>query len=639
MEKVYSIRALNFVLILSTVFTVTSFTSIQESQALTASYGRPYGGRLESGIPFPSQFPGYRLREESRTYTTPEVIGALLDAIEAVRTQFPDTCDLYMGDFSTTSGGSAIHHRSHQNGRDVDVGMYAKGNRPLDSFIPMSEDNLDAAKTWCLIENIIRSQRVQYIFLDRRVQKVLYDYAVTRGYDQAYLDRVFGNVRGSLIQHVRNHVDHMHVRFFTPWSTLAGHIGSDEVEKRMVVEMAQQSYLPKKVNYFVQGSEKGLDELARSFGVTPRDLCRWNRLNPSSIPVPGSCLVFYKRSFESEPVHLARSLQPGYIAEAPTVRMASIQASTATVSDASRRAAATVEPQVQEKKFERAAAATPPAPRVTTYYAKKGDTLDKIARRNHMDVSVLCQLNGMKKTASLKPGQAVKMGRSRDADAAPAATTAQKKGSPSQICFTSDPKKPDSPTAAYYTVTHGGTVQDISKRTGIPISSLCQLNGLNRNSKLKSGQKIKLTQANLPVKPTVGSSASCSPKEAAAKSHAATKSKPADKASKKPEKAAAVSKDTKKSDKSVAATKSSKKNEKAATVSKDAKKSEKAAAVSKDAKKSSDAKAVKAPAKAAPKDTAKKATPSKGVDTKSADKGKPVHKNAAASGKLASVKK
>lgn len=628
MERVYSIRALSFVLILSTVFTVTEFISVQESQALTASYGRPYGGRLEGGIPFPSQFPGYRLREESRTYTTPEVVGALLDAIEAVRTQFPDTCDLYIGDFSNTSGGSASHHRSHQNGRDVDLGMYARGNRPLDRLEPMNEDNLDAAKTWCLVENIIRSQRVQYIFLDRRVQKILYDYAVTRGYDQAYLDRVFGNVRGSLIQHVRNHVDHMHIRFFTPWSTLAAHIGPDEAEKRMVVEMAQQSYLPKKVNYYVNGSEKGLDELARSFGVTTKDLCRWNRLNPSNVPHPGSCLVFYKRSFESEPVHLARSLQPGYIAEAPTVRMASLQPLSGTVSDGSRKAASPPEPKIQEKKPERTAAAPQPAaPKITVYYAKKGDTLDKIARRNHMDVAQLCHLNGIKKTASIKPGQPVKIAAKSKmvADAGHVASSpAPKKGPSSQICFTSDPKKPDSPTAAYYTVTKGGTIQDISKKTGIPISSLCQLNGMSRTAKLKPGQRIKLTQANLPVKPSLGSTASCSPKDAPGKGRPVAAKSGAK--SKVQEKAAV---DSKKSAKSV----------KPAPVVKDAKK----AAASKNAAKPAAAQ------KAAAKDTGKKAAPAsaqkKVPDTKAksaASKAKPdpkVAAKASTGGKLASARK
>ncbi|MFZ2446786.1 MAG: penicillin-insensitive murein endopeptidase [Syntrophobacteraceae bacterium] len=513
MERFHSVRALNYALILSTAFIVSSVILIKQSQALTASYGQPYHGRLENGVQFPNQFPGYHLRDGNRSYTTPEVVGALLDAIEAVRVQFPDTCDLFIGDFSMGEGGSANHHRSHQNGRDVDIGMYAKGNRPLDTFAQMGEDNLDAAKTWCLIENIIRSQRVQYIFLDRRIQKVLYDYAVTRGYDQPYLDRVFGNVRGSLIQHVRNHSDHIHIRFFTPWSTLAAHIGEGEAEKRMVVDMAQQSYLPTKVNYYVNGSEHGLDAIAQSFGVTRRDLCRWNRLSPSAVPVPGSCLVFYKRSFESESVHLARSLQPGFIAQAPRIRMAALR-SESPVSTATDTGTEDTEPTVREKRAERP---EPAAPRqfkqvqTVVYKVKKGDTLDIIAKRNKTDVKALCRLNGITKTTRLQPGQSLKTGtRTIVADAGRSATDARKKGSSSSaICFSSDPRKPNSPTAAYYTVGKGDTLSRISKKSGISVDSLCQLNGLKRNTGLKPGQKIKLTQANLRVKPSVGSSAAC----------------------------------------------------------------------------------------------------------------------------------
>ncbi len=510
MERFNSVKALNYALVLSAAFLVSSVTQIQPCHAITASYGQPYHGRLVDGIPFPTQFPGYQVREESRTYTTPEVIGAMLDAIEAVRTQFPDTCDIYLGDFSTPSGGSAIHHRSHQNGRDVDVGMYAKGNRPLDQLVPMNEDNLDAAKTWCLIENIIRSQRVQYIFLDRSVQRILYNYASKQGYDQAYLDRIFGNVRGSLVQHVRNHVDHFHVRFFTPWSTLAAHIGGGEMEKRMVIEMAQQSYLPKRVNYYVKDTDHNLDSLAQSFGVAKRDLCKWNKLNPSTVPVPGSCLVFFKRSFESEPVHLARSLQPGFIAEAPPIQMASLRTAPPepTVSDVTGEPPEPKVQKVQEKHSE------PVAPKVV-YTAKRGDTLDKIARRNHMDVKLLCQLNGISKTTPLRAGQTIKTSRMLADRGETVAMDASKKkgGSSTAICFASDPKKPDSPTAAYYTVGKGDTLQHISRKSGIPIDSLCQLNSLKRNSTLMPGQKIKLTQESLPVKPNLGKAA-CPPGKA-----------------------------------------------------------------------------------------------------------------------------
>src|SRR5208337_4399734 len=145
-------RALICSLVLTTAIVVSSLIFTQTCQALTASYGRPYQGHLENGVIFPNQFPGYHLRDESRSYTTPEVVGALLDAIEAVRTQFPGTCDLFIADFTCAGGGSAIHHRSHQNGRDVDIGMYAAGNHPLNGLVPMNKDNLDPAKTWCLIE-------------------------------------------------------------------------------------------------------------------------------------------------------------------------------------------------------------------------------------------------------------------------------------------------------------------------------------------------------------------------------------------------------------------------------------------------------------------------------------------------------
>jgi len=86
-------------------FIVCFTLSPESSQALTASIGQPYHGRLVNGIPFPSQLPGYQVREQEHTFTTPEVVGALLDAIEAVRQQYQNSSDLYLGDFSREGGG------------------------------------------------------------------------------------------------------------------------------------------------------------------------------------------------------------------------------------------------------------------------------------------------------------------------------------------------------------------------------------------------------------------------------------------------------------------------------------------------------------------------------------------------------
>jgi LysM repeat protein len=366
--------------------------------AFTASIGHPYHGRLANGIPFPGQFRGYQLRDEDRSYTTPEVVGSLLDAIEAVRTQYPDTCDLFIGDFSNAGGGWINHHRSHQNGRDVDLGMYARGNRTFDTFVPMNEENLDVPKTWCFVENLLRSQHVQYIFLDKRIQKLLYDYALSRGADPEYLDTLFGNGRGAVIQHVRSHYDHIHTRFYTPWSTMAARVSDGEADKRAVVELAQQAYLPKRVNYYVKGNERGMESLAKSFGVSTKDLCRWNQMHVNEVLSPGACLVYYKRGFETEPVHLARSLQPNSVAEVPAFRLASLNPAR-TAYDAPQTSR---EAPVKDRR-------STGSPATYAYTVQRGDTPEKIAKLSGMDVKTLRQLNGMKPTAAMKPGQRIQL--------------------------------------------------------------------------------------------------------------------------------------------------------------------------------------------------------------------------------------
>lgn len=44
-----------------------------------------------------------------------------------------------------------------------------------------------------------------------------------------------------------------------------------------------------------------------------------------------------------------------------------------------------------------------------TVSVRKGDSLERIARRNHMSVEALCKKNGIKKTKVLKPGQRLKV--------------------------------------------------------------------------------------------------------------------------------------------------------------------------------------------------------------------------------------
>ncbi len=431
---------------------------------ITASIGRPYRGSLVNGIPFPTQFEGYTLRSTERTHTTPEVVGALLDAIDGVRQEFPETCDLYLGDFSNPQGGPMTRHRSHQNGRDVDIGYYARGNRPLQSFIPMSGRNLDVPKTWSLLENLLLSQRVQYMFIDRSLHGPLKDYALSKGVDERYLDGLFAG--NGIIRHIRGHADHVHVRFFAPWSTMAANLKESDHQKRKVVAMAQQAYLPKRVHYYVKGNEKNLLALARSFGVTQRDLCRWNNVKPSDIIPPGTSLTFYKRGFEIEPVHLAQSLRPDSIAEVSPARFAALNPSR-TISDLP--GPANVRNRRQQQ------------PTVETHTVRRGETLSGIAKTYKTTVKALQDLNGMNAKSNLRIGQKIKVARGAQA-------------SQPTVASASSRSPQAAPTVRKHKVAGGESLSVIAQKYGISTAELSRINKLDKNSILRVGQELIVSQ-------------------------------------------------------------------------------------------------------------------------------------------------
>ena len=117
------------------------------------------------------------------------------------------------------------------------------------------------------------------------------------------------------------------------------------------------------------------------------------------------------------------------------------------------------------------------------YRVRQGDTLEKIARRNGTTVRRLCQLNGIKETKILHPGD-----RLRVSGSAAAKTSASKPSSAGQTSSTASSNQ----GASTYTVRSGDTLSKIAKRNGTTVKKLCQLNGISENSTLRIGQKLKL---------------------------------------------------------------------------------------------------------------------------------------------------
>jgi hypothetical protein len=190
------------------------------------SVGAPWAGRLQHATELPPS-DSYFIRRPGRAFGTETTVAFVERAIAETFDAFPDTHVLAIGDLSAPSGGQITEHRSHQSGRDVDVGLFylEQPARYPASFVPAGDDNLDCAATFKLLESFLASTNddggVQVIFLDFDVQGALYAWAQDQGISERRLERIFQYPHGygaseGLVRHEPNHDDHMHVRFKCP---------------------------------------------------------------------------------------------------------------------------------------------------------------------------------------------------------------------------------------------------------------------------------------------------------------------------------------------------------------------------------------------------------------------------------------
>lgn len=188
------------------------------------SIGTPWDGRLQN----PDKLPkgrGWFIRRPERVYGASHVITHVQRAIKAVRKRFPRVHALAIGDISDKDGGEISLHRSHESGRDIDVGLYFK-KRPEgypENFVGYQNGKLDFAATWALVHAFARTSGapngVQAIYLDFDLQGLLYKWAEDRGVPKPHLDKLFEypDAGGSgIVRHEPGHDDHLHVRFKCP---------------------------------------------------------------------------------------------------------------------------------------------------------------------------------------------------------------------------------------------------------------------------------------------------------------------------------------------------------------------------------------------------------------------------------------
>jgi LysM repeat protein len=177
------------------------------------SVGFVEAGRLVNGVRFPKEDAWIVVSPEA-SYSTVETQQYLAEAIRAVRAQFPDAPPLRVNQLSSAEGGYLRPHKSHQNGRDVDLGFYYPTVDPI--RVRERERYIDARLNWALVKALVTLTDVQLILVDKRVQRVLYEYALAQGEDRQWLDSLFHAGPRSIVKHARRHRDHFHVRFYNP---------------------------------------------------------------------------------------------------------------------------------------------------------------------------------------------------------------------------------------------------------------------------------------------------------------------------------------------------------------------------------------------------------------------------------------
>jgi len=173
--------------------------------------GAPNRGRLTNGLKLENQ--DYLSVQSRNKYGSAELV-QLINFAGCQMAQDYET-PLVVKDLSKKGGGKLSPHLSHQNGRDVDLGIYVHkdgtyGNRFAPLHGKMNPETLEA--NWQFIKTLQEDQKITYIFWDQS-----YINQTRRFVQEKYGPEEWAEF-GKVLQHAHGHKDHFHVRIEQPAS-------------------------------------------------------------------------------------------------------------------------------------------------------------------------------------------------------------------------------------------------------------------------------------------------------------------------------------------------------------------------------------------------------------------------------------
>lgn len=158
---------------------------------VSQAMGVPWGGRLVNGVQLPKSGPGFRFVRYGQWGT-----GRMVKGIEFIGAQVAAAGGtMEVGDISYRSGGLIRRHKSHQNGRDVDI------------FFIGGTGSFDVAKNWRLIRAAVENPhfKATNIFVSNERRAQLLRYARSAGDPTAAR-------AAALMSYAPGHHDHFHIR-------------------------------------------------------------------------------------------------------------------------------------------------------------------------------------------------------------------------------------------------------------------------------------------------------------------------------------------------------------------------------------------------------------------------------------------
>lgn len=253
----------------------------------------------------------------------------------------------------------------------------------------------------------------------------------------------------------------------------------------------------KRTTYVVRVGDS-LINIANRYGVNWRDVAEWNKIDANAPLLVGTPLYLYNAKAVNEPkptpapvkkpeiytVQSGDSLNSIAARTGLTVKqLAEYNGLTVTSRVITGQKLSLVEPKTPPKPVAQVKPVVKPTTTVNSriatesYIVKRGENLIGLATRYGMTAKELADLtDGVSANSILQAGQKINVPKG--------------KNTPSRTSTSANEKRTTHPTS--HTVKSGETLTSIAQRYALQLNYLAELNGLERNSRVRAGQVLKL---------------------------------------------------------------------------------------------------------------------------------------------------